>query len=290
MPDFDVDFDERRRGEVIDYVTKKYGDDRVAQVVTYGTIKAKQALKDSSRVLGYPYAMGEKLTKAMPPSVMGKDITLHGIFDPSDKRYAEAEEFRQVYNADPEAQKIVATAQGLEGIKRQWGVHACAVIMSSHPLIDIIPIMRRPQDGAIITQFDYPTCEGLGLLKMDFLGLRNLTVIGDALENIGANGKEAPDLERLGLDDRKTVRAALARRHPRACSSSTAAACARCCGSCAPTTSRTSPPSAPCTARARWARTPTRTTRCARTASRRSSRSTPSSRSRSRTSWARPTA
>ncbi|MPV90306.1 DNA polymerase III subunit alpha [Georgenia ruanii] len=204
MPDFDVDFDERRRGEVIDYVTKKYGDDRVAQVVTYGTIKAKQALKDSSRVLGYPYAMGEKLTKAMPPSVMGKDITLHGIFDPSDKRYAEAEEFRQVYNADPEAQKIVATAQGLEGIKRQWGVHACAVIMSSHPLIDIIPIMRRPQDGAIITQFDYPTCEGLGLLKMDFLGLRNLTVLGDALENIAFNGKEAPDLERLGLDDRKT--------------------------------------------------------------------------------------
>ncbi|KAE8762879.1 DNA polymerase III subunit alpha [Georgenia thermotolerans] len=204
MPDFDVDFDERRRGEVIDYVTKKYGDDRVAQVVTYGTIKAKQALKDSSRVLGYPYAMGEKLTKAMPPSVMGKDITLSGIFDPSDKRYAEAEEFRQVYNADPEAQKIVATAQGLEGIKRQWGVHACAVIMSSHPLIDIIPIMRRPQDGAIITQFDYPTCEGLGLLKMDFLGLRNLTVLGDALENIAFNGKEAPDLERLGLDDRKT--------------------------------------------------------------------------------------
>ncbi|MFH5822594.1 DNA polymerase III subunit alpha [Georgenia sp. AZ-5] len=204
MPDFDVDFDERRRGEVIDYVTKKYGDDRVAQVVTYGTIKAKQALKDSSRVLGYPYAMGEKLTKAMPPSVMGKDITLHGIFDPSDKRYAEAEEFRQVYNADPEAQKIVATAQGLEGIKRQWGVHACAVIMSSHPLIDIIPIMRRPQDGAIITQFDYPTCEGLGLLKMDFLGLRNLTVIGDALDNIVANDKDPVDLERLGLDDPKT--------------------------------------------------------------------------------------
>ncbi|TRW44876.1 DNA polymerase III subunit alpha [Georgenia yuyongxinii] len=204
MPDFDVDFDERRRGEVIDYVTKKYGDDRVAQVVTYGTIKAKQALKDSSRVLGYPYAMGEKLTKAMPPTIMGKDITLQGIFDPKDKRYAEAEEFRQVHNADPEAQKIVATAQGLEGIKRQWGVHACAVIMSSHPLIDIIPLMRRPQDGAIITQFDYPTCEGLGLLKMDFLGLRNLTVLDDALSNIIANGKEAPDLERLTLDDPNT--------------------------------------------------------------------------------------
>ncbi|WP_127128280.1 DNA polymerase III subunit alpha [Georgenia sp. SYP-B2076] len=210
MPDFDVDFDERRRGEVIDYVTRKYGDDRVAQVVTYGTIKAKQALKDSSRVLGYPYAMGEKLTKAMPPSVMGKDITLSGIFDPKDKRYAEAEEFRQVHGADPEAQKIVATAQGLEGIKRQWGVHACAVIMSSHPLIDIIPLMRRPQDGAIITQFDYPTSETLGLLKMDFLGLRNLTVLGDALNNIVANGKDPVVLEDLTLDD-PTAYALLAR-------------------------------------------------------------------------------
>ncbi|MHB1287834.1 DNA polymerase III subunit alpha [Georgenia sp.] len=201
MPDFDVDFDERRRGEVIDYVTKKYGDDRVAQVVTYGTIKAKQALKDSSRVLGYPFAMGEKLTKAMPPSVMGNDITLSGIYSAKDKRYAEAEEFRQVVKADPEAQKVLETARGLEGIKRQWGVHACAVIMSSAPLIDIIPVMRRPQDGAIITQFDYPTAETLGLLKMDFLGLRNLTVLGDALNNIVANGKEPVVLEELTLDD-----------------------------------------------------------------------------------------
>ncbi|UNX55990.1 DNA polymerase III subunit alpha [Georgenia sp. TF02-10] len=201
MPDFDVDFDERRRGEVIDYVTRKYGDDRVAQVVTYGTIKAKQALKDSSRVLGYPFAMGERLSKAMPPAVGGKDITLAGIFDPADKRYAEAEEFRQLHAGDPEAQKVVTTARGLEGIKRQWGVHACAVIMSSDPLVDIIPIMRRPQDGAIITQFDYPTCERLGLLKMDFLGLRNLTVIDDALKNLVVNGKEPVDLERLTLDD-----------------------------------------------------------------------------------------
>ncbi|ROR71830.1 DNA polymerase III subunit alpha [Bogoriella caseilytica] len=203
MPDFDVDFDERRRGEVIDYVTAKYGDDRVAQVVTYGTIKAKQALKDSSRVLGYPFAMGEKLSKAMPPTVMGKDITVKGIFDTTDKRYAEAEEFRQLHQSDPDVQKVVELAQGLEGLKRQWGVHACAVIMSSDPLIDIIPLMRRPQDGAIITQFDYPTAEGLGLLKMDFLGLRNLTVIDDALRNIERNGKTPPDLETLGLEDRK---------------------------------------------------------------------------------------
>jgi DNA polymerase-3 subunit alpha len=204
MPDVDVDFDERRRGEVIRYVTEKYGEERVAQIVTYGTIKAKQALKDASRVLGYPFSMGERLTKAMPPPVMGKDIPLGGIFDPEHQRYAEAEEFRQLHAGDPEVAKVVETARGLENLKRQWGVHAAGVIMSSEPLIDHVPIMRREQDGAIITQFDYPTCETLGLLKMDFLGLRNLTVIDDALKNIIMNGKEPLDLEEISktLDDR----------------------------------------------------------------------------------------
>lgn len=201
MPDFDVDFDERRRGEVIDYVTEKYGHDRVAQVITYGTIKAKQALKDSARVLDFPFQMGEKLSKAMPPPVMGKEVTLGGIFDPDDPRYAEAAEFRDLHAEDESAQSVVTTAQGLEGLKRQWGVHACAVIMSSVPLQDVIPVMLRLQDGATITQFDYPQCEDLGLLKMDFLGLRNLTVIDDALDNISRNGKSVPDLESLPLDD-----------------------------------------------------------------------------------------
>jgi len=204
MPDVDVDFDERRRGEAIKYVTEKYGDDRVAQIVTYGTIKAKQAIKDSARLLGFPFAMGEKLTKAMPPAVMGKDIPLSGIFDPKHPRYPEAAEFRQVHDTDPEAQRVVELARGIEGLKRQWGVHAAGVIMSSEPLIDIIPIMKRPQDGAIITQFDYPTSEGLGLIKMDFLGLRNLTILDDALENIVANGKEPVDIENVPLDDKPT--------------------------------------------------------------------------------------
>lgn len=200
MPDFDVDFDERRRGEVIRYVTEKYGDDRVAQIVTYGTIKAKQALKDASRVLGYPFSMGERLTKAMPPSVMGKDIPLSGIFDPQHKRYAEAGEFRALHEQDPDAQKVVATARGLEGLKRQWGVHAAGVIMSSEPLLDLIPIMRREQDGQIITQFDYPSCEALGLVKMDFLGLRNLTILDDALKNVEANRGVTIDLDALSKD------------------------------------------------------------------------------------------
>lgn len=201
MPDFDVDFDDRRRGEVIQYVTEKYGDERVAQIVTYGTIKAKQALKDAGRVLGFPFSMGEKLTKAMPPAVMGKDMPLGGMFNPEHERYKEASEFRTLIESDPEAKTVFDTALGLENLKRQWGVHAAGVIMSSEPLIDIIPIMKREQDGQIVTQFDYPSCESLGLIKMDFLGLRNLTIIDDALDNILANRGEKLVLEDLGLDD-----------------------------------------------------------------------------------------
>jgi DNA polymerase-3 subunit alpha len=204
MPDFDVDFDDRRRGEVIKYVTEKYGDDRVAQIVTYGTIKAKQALKDASRVLGFPFGMGEKLTKAMPPAVMGKDISLSGIHDANDPRYKEAADIRAVVESDPDARTVFETALGLENLKRQWGVHAAGVIMSSDPLLDIIPIMRREQDGQIVTQFDYPACESLGLIKMDFLGLRNLTILSDALDNIRANRGVEVDLERLELEDEAT--------------------------------------------------------------------------------------
>lgn len=203
MPDFDVDFDDRRRSEVIDYVTEKYGDERVAMIVTYGTIKSKQALKDAGRVLGFPFSMGERLTKAMPPAVMGKDMPLDGMFDPKHPRYKEASEFRSVIETDPEARTVYDRAVGLEGLKRQWGVHAAGVIMSSDPLIDIIPLMKREQDGQIITQFDYPTCETLGLIKMDFLGLRNLTIISDALDNVRTNKGVEIDLEHLGLDDRK---------------------------------------------------------------------------------------
>lgn len=202
MPDFDVDFDDRRRGEVIDYVTEKYGSERVAQIVTYGTIKSKQALKDAGRVLGFPFSMGEKLTKAMPPAVMGKDMPLSGMYDREHPRFKEASEFRALIDTDPEAKTVFDRALGLEGLKRQWGVHAAGVIMSSEPLLDIIPIMRREQDGQIVTQFDYPSCETLGLIKMDFLGLRNLTIISDALDNIRMNRGEELDLEHLALDDR----------------------------------------------------------------------------------------
>ncbi len=201
MPDFDIDFDERRRGEVIRYVTDKYGDDRVSMIVTYGTIKAKQAVKDSSRILGYPFAMGDRITKAMPAAVMGKDIPLKEIFDPEHRRFGEGGEFRALYESDQDVKRVVDTAMGIEGLKRQWGVHAAGVIMSSEPLADVIPLLKRPADGAMITQFDYPTCESLGLIKMDFLGLRNLTVLDDCVRNIEVNRGEQLVLEELPLDD-----------------------------------------------------------------------------------------
>ncbi len=211
MPDVDVDFDDRRRPEVIRYVTEKYGDDRVAQIVTYGTIKAKQALKDSARVLGMPYAVGERLTKAMPPPIMGKDISLSDVHDKNAERYKEAADLRGLVETDAESAKVFETARGIENLKRQWGVHAAGVLMSAEPLIDVLPIMKREDDGAIITQFDQPPLEDLGLLKMDFLGLRNLTVIEDALRQIEANTGSPLRIEDLDLDADENTYALLAR-------------------------------------------------------------------------------
>ena len=204
MPDIDLDFDERSRGEMIRYATSKYGDDRVAQIITFGTIKSKQAIKDATRVLAYPYALGEKLTKALPPSIMGKDISLAGVFDESNERYQEASEFRNLYLSDPDAKTVIDMARGLEGLKRQFGVHAAGVILSREPLMDVIPVLRRETDGAIITQFDMGACESTGLLKMDFLGLRNLSVLDDCLLNIEKNQEKKVVLEDLPLEDKKT--------------------------------------------------------------------------------------
>ncbi|MDP4676011.1 MAG: DNA polymerase III subunit alpha [Candidatus Nanopelagicales bacterium] len=204
MPDIDIDFDERRRGDMIRYATQKYGEERVAQIVTFGSIKAKAAVKDAARVLGYPYAVGDRITKAMPPAVMGKDIPLSGVFDTTHSRYSEANEFRSLYEADPDVRRVVDTARGLEGLKRQPGVHAAGVILCREPLMDVIPVWRRDQDGAVITQFDMNACESLGLLKMDFLGLRNLTVLDDCLASINMHRSDEIVLEELTLDDRPT--------------------------------------------------------------------------------------
>jgi DNA polymerase-3 subunit alpha len=204
MPDIDMDFDERRRGDMIRYATETYGEERVAQIITYSTIKAKAAIKDAARVLGFPYAVGDRITKAMPPPIMGKDVALSAIFEPKHERYGEGKEFRALYETEPDVKRVVDTARGLEGLKRQWGVHAAGVILSREPLLDVIPIQRREQDGAIITQFDMGACEALGLLKMDFLGLRTLTVLDDCIAGIQSNRGETVVLEELPLDDTAT--------------------------------------------------------------------------------------
>ncbi len=205
-PDIDIDFDDRRRGEMVRYATDKWGSDKVAQVITFGTIKTKAALKDSARIhYGQPgFAIADRITKALPPPIMAKDIPVWGITDPEHERYKEAAEVRTLIDTDPDVRTIFQTARGLEGLIRNAGVHACAVIMSSEPLTEAIPLWRRAQDGAIITGWDYPSCEAIGLLKMDFLGLRNLTVIGDALDNIKANRGIDIDLDHLPLEDPAT--------------------------------------------------------------------------------------
>ncbi len=201
MPDIDLDFDDRRRGEMIRYATDRYGEEKVAQIVTYATIKAKAGVKDAARVLGFPFALGEKITKTLPAPVLGRDAPLAAVFDPDYARYAEAGELRALYAADLDVATVVDTARGLEGLKRQVGVHAAGVILSREPLLDVIPIWRRDQDGAIITQFDMNACESMGLLKMDFLGLRNLTVLDDCLESIKDNRDIDVVLEDLPLAD-----------------------------------------------------------------------------------------
>ncbi len=205
MPDIDMDFDDRRRGEMVRYATEKYGADRVAQVITFGKIKTKAAIKDSARVhYGQAgFAIADRISKALPPPVAAKDIPLSGITDPAHERYPEAAEVRALLDTDRDVATIMETARGLEGLIRNAGVHACAVIMSAEPLLHVVPLWRR-EDGAMITGWDYPSCEAVGLLKMDFLGLRNLTVIGDAIDNIRANRGETVDLDTLGTDDAKT--------------------------------------------------------------------------------------
>ncbi|WP_285708977.1 DNA polymerase III subunit alpha [Microtetraspora sp. NBRC 16547] len=204
MPDVDLDFDDRRRDEMIDYVTRKYGADRVCQIVTFGTIKAKAAIKDSCRVLGLPYALGDRITKSFPAAVGGKEIPLAAIHDTRHPRHGEAAELRQMYDQDPDVKRVIDTAAGIEGLARGTGIHAAGVILSSEPLIDVIPLAKPKADGPVITGFPFTQAEDMGLLKMDFLGLRNLTVIGDAIAGVRANKGIDIDILDVPLDDATT--------------------------------------------------------------------------------------
>ncbi|GMR01979.1 MAG: DNA polymerase III subunit alpha [Acidimicrobiia bacterium] len=209
MPDIDMDFDERYRGEMIEYSAEKYGSDHVAQIITFSTIKGKQAIRDAARVLDYPYSTGDQLAKAMPPAILGKDATIDqclnepGPDSPSDLRdhYSAASGLRDLLVSLDGATEIIDTARGLEGLRRQDSIHAAAVVISPEPLTNIVPIQRKGDDAEVVTQYEMHGVEALGLLKMDFLGLRNLATIERALELIERNTGDRPDIDNVPLDD-----------------------------------------------------------------------------------------
>ncbi|HEX6221494.1 MAG TPA: DNA polymerase III subunit alpha [Acidimicrobiia bacterium] len=212
MPDIDMDFDERHRGEMIRYAAEKYGHDRVAQIITFATIKGKQAIRDSARVLGHPYSLGDRVAKAMPPSILGKDPTLDQVLNPPEQGapsevrdwYANAQGLREMYEADPAVREVVDVARGLEGLRRQDSIHAAAVVIAPEPLINIVPVQRKGEDAETVTQFEMYGVQDLGLLKMDFLGLRNLSIMERCLELLEESRGERIDIDNIPLDDAKT--------------------------------------------------------------------------------------
>ena len=213
MPDIDMDFDERCRGEMIRYVAERYGADHVAQIVTFSTIKARAAVRDGARVLGFPYALGDRIAKAMPPLVMGRDTPLRACLERVEGHedgYMAAADLREMYEQDPDAKLVIDVAKGLEGLRRQDGIHAAAVVITHEPLTEYLPVQRKPEPGAdpsdapIVTQYEMHGVEELGLLKMDFLGLRNLSVIEMALDLIEQTTGSRPDIDAVPLDDEPT--------------------------------------------------------------------------------------
>ena len=214
MPDIDMDFDSRYRDEMIRYAAEKYGRDRVAQIITFGTIKARNAVRDAARVLGQPYALGDRVAKLMPPVVMGRDTPLRYCFEQDDKHadgYRAAAELRTEYGRDPDVKRVVDVARGLEGLKRSVGIHAAAVVITKEPLTEYLPIQRKtdgsqkPEEAPTVTQYEMHGVESLGLLKMDILGLRNLDVITDAEQLLR---RQQPDfnIDHIPLDDQKTYK------------------------------------------------------------------------------------
>ncbi len=215
MPDIDMDFDSRYRDEMIRYAAERYGRDHVAQIVTFSQIKARAAVRDGARVLGYPYAVGDKAAKAMPPLVMGRDTPLRYCFEESEKYadgYKMAAELRSMVDTDDDMAKVIHVARGLEGLRRSDGIHAAAVVITKDPLTTYLPIQRKPEPGKpieeapVVTQYEMHGVEDLGLLKMDFLGLRNLDVISDTIELIKTVRGIDLDIDDVDLEDEATYR------------------------------------------------------------------------------------
>ncbi len=193
MPDIDIDFDMNRRGEVIEYVRRKYGNDQVAQIITFNTMAAKAAIKDVGRVLDMPYGEVDRIAKLIPTTI---GITI-------EQALQENPLLASAYDADPKIKELIDTAQRLEGLVRGAGVHAAGVVIAPQPLTELVPVTRT-KDDAIVTSYDMKAVEKMGLLKMDFLGLTTLTVIDDCLKLIEANRVEKVDLALIDLEDEAT--------------------------------------------------------------------------------------
>ena len=214
MPDIDMDFDDRYRGEMIRYAAEKYGTDRVAQIITFSTIKGKQAIRDAARVLGHPYSLGDRVAKAMPPSILGKDPTLDQVLNAPESSaasevkdwYANARGLREMYETDSGVREVVDVARGLEGLRRQDSIHAAAVVIAPEPLTNIVPVQRKGEEAETVTQFEMHGVESLGLLKMDFLGLSTLSIIERCLELIQRSTGENIDIDGVPLDDEAAFR------------------------------------------------------------------------------------
>src|SRR5580658_8834277 len=193
MPDIDIDFDMNRRGEVIEYVRQKYGNDQVAQIITFNTMAAKAAIKDVGRALDMPYGDVDRIAKLVPTTI---GVTI-------EQALKDSPPLSQAYNTDGKIKELIDTAQRLEGLVRGAGVHAAGVVIAPEPLTELVPVTRT-KDEAIVTSYDMKAVEKMGLLKMDFLGLTTLTVIDDCLKLIKANRGEDVDMATIALDDQHT--------------------------------------------------------------------------------------
>ena len=200
LPDIDMDFDERRRDEVIRYVAAKYGADHVAQIITFQTIKGKQGIRDAARVLGFPAMFGDRLCKMYPPAILGREFSIEDALKQSP-------ELQEAYDKEPEAHEVIEAARALEGLRREDSVHAAGVVIADAPLVNYLPLKlskdSRDESRRIVTQFDMHGVEKLGLLKMDFLGLRNLSVIEDAVGLLREKDIHV-DIDHVPLDDAAT--------------------------------------------------------------------------------------
>ncbi len=196
-PDIDMDFADNRRDEVIEYVTNKYGKDHVAQIVTFGTMAARGSVRDVARALGFPYIKGDALAKLIPMGIQGFPMTISQA-----KKITP--ELEALYNNDPDTKKILDFAEKLEGSPRHASVHAAGIVISPKKLTAYTPLQREARGGKIITQLEMGSIEKVGLVKMDFLGIRNLSILGNAVKIIEKTKNVKIDIERLPLDDQKT--------------------------------------------------------------------------------------